>query len=693
MALAKPDPGVPAAAGLLRTDGLRSFSPLFDYLFCLLASTVLVRQPLLGGALLMVAQVSDMALRLMRRPYLTALSRPWRVWGLVMTGLSALVSLGLILIYPLGVDLPYLWVLFCVVLLVKGRSLAASRLNRVLVQRGVKPVQRAVRLGELVLVFLAALAALLFLSQPTDTAWYLLGGFTLTSALEGITLYAARPRLMSFEAEAALQERRQLSHVAAYRSFRRMAGIMVIALQVSMLLGYTLIGTTAGDLLLLMGIAFVSTYLPSRLSRRWLILRRGRGRDSANALLGGLALWLAGLVFLGLHIHRQQPVWAFFALALTTAGTAAAMSALESLDASMEDVVRFALNKEPGLGEDSVRTLQTAFSSMMGQMVTLIGLGLLLFFPGAREGNPALIPQPTLLIPAAALVAAALLSAMRFPLVKRHRDKLKAFLMLKENGETNVALQKQLEDVVIQVSRRKLGIKLVILLLRPFFYCKLVGKEQVKLDPDTACVFTCNHSEIFGPVVTNLFIPFTFRPWVISEMAVMEETAEYLYTYTFKRQKWLPESLKRPLSRFVTPPLNWIMASIECIPVYRNRPRDLINTFRDSAAAMEAGDNLLIFPEDPNDPSLKENGYVREGVGPFFKGFVNVAQIYYRRTGKCAQFYPLYADKRRRRLTFGKPIRYNPDNTPVVEQERVSSHLWQEMHRLSQLQDSQGRTA
>lgn len=668
--------------GQLRLNGLRAFSPLFDYLFCLLASTVLVRQPLLGGALLLVTQVSEMALRLMRRPYLKALGGPLRLWGWIMTGLSAVVALGLILIYPLAVDLPYLWVLFFVVLLVKGRELAAFRLNQALLNRRAKPVQRAVRLAEVGLLFAAALALLLFLSQPTDTAWYLLGGFVLTSALEGIALYAAPVRLLPFPRENPQADAGRLSGISAYQSFRRIAGISVTALQVSMLLGYTYIGTTAGDLLLCMGIAFVFSYLPSRLARRWLIVPRNRRRDPANVLLGGLALWLMGLGFLGLYVGRGQAVWAFVALALSTAGTTAAVVALEALDDTMRDVVRFALNEEPGLETDSVRGLHLTFSSMLGRMITLIALSLLLFFSTPAQGPPAIVFQPTLLIPAAALVAAALLSALRFPLLNRHRHKLRSFLMLKESGETNVALQKQLEDVIINVSRRKLGIKLVILLLRPFFYCKVVGREKVRLDPDTACVFTCNHSEIFGPVVTNLFIPFTFRPWVISEMAVLEETAEYLYTYTFKRQKWLPEFLKRPMSRFVTPPLNWIMASIECIPVYRNRPRDLINTFRDSAAAMEAGDNLLIFPEDPNDPSLAENGYLRDGVGPFFRGFVNVAQIYHRKTGKCAQFYPLYADKRRRLLTFGEPIRYNPDNAPADEQERVSRHLRSEMLRM-----------
>ena len=187
----------------LRLDGLRAF--------------VLVHQPLLGGALLLVAQVADMALRLMRRPYLKALGSPLRVWGWVLTGISALVALGLILIYPLSVDLPYLWVLFFVVLLVKARSMAAVRLNQALLSRGAKPVQRAVRLAEAVLLFAAGLALLLFLSQPTDTAWYLLGGFLLTSALEGIALYAAPARLLPFPTYDAGLDGSRFTNISAYR--------------------------------------------------------------------------------------------------------------------------------------------------------------------------------------------------------------------------------------------------------------------------------------------------------------------------------------------------------------------------------------------------------------------------------------------------------------------------------------------
>ena len=144
-------------------------------------------------------------------------------------------------------------------------------------------------------------------------------------------------------------------------------------------------------------------------------------------------------------------------------------------------------------------------------MTALIGLSLLLFL-GGSAARPFSIPslQPALLIPALILVAAALVAAFRFPLENRYTLKLQRFLMLKENGETNIPLQKQLEDVLVRVKRRRYGIKLLIRFLRLLFPTKVEGQENVKLDPDIPCVFTCNHGELYGPIIANLYIPFPF---------------------------------------------------------------------------------------------------------------------------------------------------------------------------------------
>ena len=125
------------------------------------------------------------------------------------------------------------------------------------------------------------------------------------------------------------------------------------------------------------------------------------------------------------------------------------------------------------------------------------------------------------------------------------------------------------------------------------------------------------------------------------------------------------------------------MRSVESIPVYRENPRKLMLTFRETVAAMEAGDNILIFPE--NSLSTDDKRYQKEGVSEFFTGFTMVAQLYYNRTGKAPQFIPLYANKKKRTITFGDALRYDPENNPNDEKERICTTLRDELNRLAKL--------
>ena len=49
-----------------------------------------------------------------------------------------------------------------------------------------------------------------------------------------------------------------------------------------------------------------------------------------------------------------------------------------------------------------------------------------------------------------------------------------------------------------------------------------------------------------------------------------------------------------------------LMNQVEAIPVYRDQPAKLRDTIRQSVSAMEAGDNLLIFPENSGEKPLKK---------------------------------------------------------------------------------------
>lgn len=671
---------------------LSLFTPLFDYLYCLLASIALVSQPLPGGALFMVAQLAGLAPQMLRDHGLGALPRAYRRIGLALLILSALISAGLLLIYPLAVELPYLWVVFVLVLISRLRSFAARRLSRSMLRRGLSRAQCALRQAELVLLFGLLLAPFLFLSQPADTAWYLLGGFLFSASIEGYALLS-RPAAPAFPHRESLPDEAQdsLASINAYRVFRRVLAITVAGVQVSLIISFTFIGTTAGDVLLCMGLALAFAFLASRVAHWVLVSFHRARRDPSNLLLAGLLLWVIGLVSLGLRATRPEAVWSYLAIGLSTAGTTVALTALQALDDNMADLIAFAVGPQEGLHPARLGRLTASYAALAGQMIGLIALSLLLFFgPRQPASWSSLALQPALLLPALALAAAALLSAVRFPMERRHARKLHQFLMLKENGETNLALQRQLEDALVDVSRRHYGIKLLILVLRPMFRSRVLGRENLRLDRDAPCIFVCNHGELYGPIVGNLYAPVPVRSWVIAEMADPELIADYIYTYTVKRQRWLPEWLKMPVSRLVAPILASIMRGIECIPVYRNNPRALISTFRQSSAAMEAGDSLLIFPENPNDPALPQPGYLKDAVGPFYSGFAMAAQLYYRRSGKRAQFFPIYADKKGRTISFGRPTRFDPAAHPNEEYRRISDHLRAEMLRMGARDGSPG---
>ena len=655
----------------------RSFQMLYAYLFCVLASTVLTQQSVLGGAMYMAGQTTRMVIHLYRPAQRSMLNRAQRIALLVLAVVSGLISLTILLIYPRKVDLPLLWLLFSLVLLISLQATAVRHLWLASAARGLTRVQRALRTAEVSLLFVGICALILFVSLPTQKAWYLLGGFVLASLLgmldsESLATTAFTPTLE----EPALTVQ-ALDQVQLFTRFRTLNMIIVTALQVTMILVFTFIALSATELFLCMGLAFVFTNLSSRLTRALLMRPRTKERDASTTLLTGLALWIIGLLAFSLHLNRHNTVLSYVAVATCTAGSTVAVISLDTISRQMDAVVAFALNRPQANGSQAMHALLSEFAAMVGQLIALIGLTLVLLFAGPAPAPLSL--QPALLLPALILVAAALPPALVFPLTSRYSKKLNTFLMLRENGETNVPLQKQLEDVILRVSRRRYGIKLLMMVLRPFFYNKVMGRENVRISRDTCAIMVCNHGELYGPIVTNLYVPFSFRPWVVSEMVDPEQISDYIYRYTIKRQKWLPEAFKKPVADFCAPVLAWIMRSLESIPVYRDQPRALIQTFRDTVTAMEAGDNILLFPENPNDPNQAQRGYLRDSVGEFYTGFTMLAQLYHQKTGKIVQFIPIYADKKKRTLSFGPAIYYNPDNHPAEEKQRIVTYLRNQM--------------
>lgn len=673
------------------------YTAMFGYLYSMLASTVILGRPVLGGALYMVGRVTVLFSRLTIRGDFKRLPNGLRHSGIILGILCALFALGILLVYPLAVDLPALWLVFALACLVLLMGELTDRMDSAQWRLRVNRVRRGVRLVEVMLLFAGVCALILFVTMPSPAAaWHLLGGFALCCLLQGIVLLTRRgkpetviPAEESTENTARLEgfshQYQRLTQVNAYKTFRTVMMICITALQVTLFLMYTFIGVSSHSLLLSLAIAFVCIVL-AHLLTDLLLLRSQQKRQAepATVLIIGLSLWMVSLVSFALYTQALGMIWRYLALAFCTSGVTMASNALSDLEKDMRVIVRFTSGKQPETLLSHAHQALLEYSTLIGGMIALVTLALVTLLSGGSIApqDITLTTQPLLLLPALALVVAAIPAAFRIPLERGLVQKMRTFLQLTENGETNLPLQKQLEDSIIKVRKRRYGVKLVILILRPFFYSKVIGADRVRQEPGTSLVFTCNHGELYGPIVTNLFIPISFRPWVIDEIAQPDETPDYLYQNTVKRQKWIPKRLKWPAAKLVSDFLAWATRSLDSIPVYRDNPRELVNTFRLTAQAMEAGDNILIFPENPNDDSLPTPGYVKEGVGPFFTGFAMVAQIYYQRTGKRTSFYPIFADKHRRTLTFGQPVQYDPATPPALEKQRIADHLQAEMQRI-----------
>lgn len=291
-----------------------------------------------------------------------------------------------------------------------------------------------------------------------------------------------------------------------------------------------------------------------------------------------------------------------------------------------------------------------------------------------------------MLVPAGITVLAAFLASLRYPFTRRYNEKLSRLLCMREVGDDNDALARQVDKVMSGKRRRPIGTHSVMAILRPFFRHRLQGREaldEALRSADGPVVFLCNHGEFYGPVAGMLFIPVDVRPWTISEIVDdAEEMARYFHKYTISPITWIPEKMKMPLClKFFGPLSVWAMDQLEAIPVYRNKPTMLMKTMRLSVEALQAGDNILIFPENP-DADVDNRGYEHSGLGTLFSGFALLAEIYFNRTGKRLHFVPMYCHKGRRTMTFGQQIVYDPENESAAERERISGEAEQEMRRI-----------
>lgn len=663
---------------------MMSLPTLYNYLYSMTVSDAYTLSPVFGGALFMSGAAATAYAQTYTGERRKSLTKRTRVLGTLLLLLMFLLTLMLWVIYPFFSRVSHFWELSAVTLVLTARGVIARGLVGSAMRGRMGKRAFSLLFLSLQLLLTGAVAALFFLTLSASLAWYMMGGYALSMLLEGYILWrdrksvAMETRPEALDKETAERMAAELRQTNAFSAYQRMHALILIALQMTLVMVYTFIGITTREILSCLAISVGCTII-MREATDFILSRLKRRRPATlNLLLIGLFFWGYSLyLFYRMLSGGSSLLMTYLTLGLCSAGLSVSVTSLAQIERDMTGVAQYRL-RDHMQGYGTIRSVYTELAILAGQLFALLLLAALTLPAGVNLTELAFAKiirdfRPLMILPPLTLTAAAFLAALRFPLNNRHFQKLKRFLTLTD--EDNPALKKQLDSVVVHKSINRFGLRILIFFLRFLMPHKVLGKEHLQGLEDGTVILVCNHGEVYGPVAATLHVPIPFRPWSIAEMMDRDVIVDYLYRNTSVRQDWCPDVLKMPLTKMFARFFLWTFKSLDAIPVYRNDPRALIKTFRMTVDAMQAGDNLLLFPERGDRDEPGERGYAEEGIGELYTGFAMIAPALYKKTRKAAVFVPVYASKKLKTLTFGEGIAYNPETPMNEENKRIVGEL------------------
>jgi len=206
------------------------------------------------------------------------------------------------------------------------------------------------------------------------------------------------------------------------------------------------------------------------------------------------------------------------------------------------------------------------------------------------------------------------------------------------------------------------------------FFVRLgIGRWNVSVDaPDGPTAYVCSHGNLRGPLATLCWLPFAVRPWVLHVFTEKKTCQAQYRDYTFSQRFGMPEPAAAFAAWAVSGYVSALMRSLGAIPVYRGMVQ-IRDTFRETVAALQAGDSVLIFP---NVDYTDDSG----DVGEVYEGFLLLERFWRRVSDRPLKFVPLHLDAAGRRITAGKTVTFDRTAQWKAEMLRVREALRAEMN-------------
>ena len=196
------------------------------------------------------------------------------------------------------------------------------------------------------------------------------------------------------------------------------------------------------------------------------------------------------------------------------------------------------------------------------------------------------------------------------------------------------------------------------------FYPKIQveGTENLPREP---AIIVGNHCQMNGPIVGELYVPGDPYIWCAGEMMHLKDVPEYAFRdFWSQKPKWTHPFYKL-LSCIIAPLSVCVFNNARTIGVYHDAR--ILSTFKNTVKMLQEGKSVVIFPEH----DVKHNHIVYD----FQDKFIDIAKLYYKKTGKALAFVPFYLAPNLKIMRFGAPIRFCPEGSMEEERRRICEEL------------------
>jgi len=215
--------------------------------------------------------------------------------------------------------------------------------------------------------------------------------------------------------------------------------------------------------------------------------------------------------------------------------------------------------------------------------------------------------------------------------------------------------------------------KLVRRIGSPFRY-RVIGMENVH-DGGPA-IFVANHVGSAGPLASILSIPVRFYPWAIAEMTDYRRATRYLFD-DFVHPAWhLNGAFGMGVSFLVSRISVTLLNGLGSVSVERHQG-ECFGAFRRSLQLLAQSKNLLVFPEDaqqPADPATR--------LHPWLCGFVGLCSMHERETGGKLPIYPMAVHPRTRTIVVGQAHFYEDNDCRRLDVRRTCETIRKQVTEL-----------